>query len=126
VKLKLGKYGVWAKKYLEEYKPFKFSRLVIDGSVMDYLLEFEYHLNGYANLIEFELREKFPAPSENESFFEQVNYIYMIQEMVDEFVQFQLDKLYDDFIMYLDYWNENYYRNGFVDGSQIAMRCFEE
>ena len=126
MKLKLGKYGVWAKKYLEEYKPFKFSRLVIDGSVMDYLLEFEYHLNGYANLIEFELREKFPAPSENESFFEQVNYIYMIQEMVDEFVQFQLDKLYDDFIMYLDYWNENYYRNGFVDGSQIAMRCFEE
>ena len=36
VKLKLGKYGVWAKKYLEKYKPFKFSRLV-----MDYLLEFE-------------------------------------------------------------------------------------
>ena len=86
VNLKLGKYGVWAKKYLEEYKSFKFSRLVMDGSVMDYLLEFEYHLKGYANLIEFELKEKFPAPSENESFFEQVNYIYMIQEMVDEFV----------------------------------------
>ena len=73
VNLKLGKYGIWAKKYLEEYRPFKFSRLVMDGSVMDYLLEFE-------------LREKFPAPSENESFVEQVNYIYMIQEMVDEFV----------------------------------------
>jgi len=56
VNLKLGKYGVWAKKYLEEYKPFKFSRLVMDGSVMDYLLEFENHLKGYANLIEFELR----------------------------------------------------------------------
>ena len=54
--MKLGKYGVWAKKYLEEYKPFKFSRLVMDGSVMDYLLEFENHLKGYANLIEFELR----------------------------------------------------------------------
>ena len=72
--MKLGKYGVWAKKYLEEYRTFKFSRLVMDGSVMDYLLEFE-------------LREKFPAPSENESFVEQVNYIYMIQEMVDEFVK---------------------------------------
>ena len=70
----------------EEYKPFKFSRLVMDGSVMDYLLEFEYHLKGYANLVEFELKEKFPAPSENQSFVEQVNYIYMIQEMVDEFV----------------------------------------
>jgi len=78
--LKLGKYGVLAKKYLEEYKPFKFSRLVMDGSVMDYLLEFESHLKGYANLVEFELRDKFPAPSE------QVRYLNMIQKMVDEFV----------------------------------------
>lgn len=86
VNLKLGKYDAWAKKYLEEYKPFKFSRLVMYGSVMDYLLKFEYHLKGYANLIEFELREKFPAPSENESFMVQVRYLNMIQEMVDEFV----------------------------------------
>lgn len=84
--MKLGKYGVWAKKYLEEYKPFKFSRLVMDGSVMDYLLEFEYHLKGYANLIKFELKEKFPAHYENESFVGQIAYINMIQEMVDEFV----------------------------------------
>lgn len=81
VNLKLGKYGVWAKKYLEEYKPFKFSRLV-----MDYLLEFENHLKCYANLIEFELREKFSAPSENESFVEQVRYLNMLQEMVEESV----------------------------------------
>ena len=87
VKLKLGKYGVLAKKYLEEYKPFKFSRLVMDGSVMDYLLEFENHLKSYANLIEFELKERFSAPSENESFVEQVRYLNMIQQMVDEFVK---------------------------------------
>ena len=43
-----------------------------------------------------------------------------------QFVQSQLDKLYDDFMRYLDYWNVKYYRNGFVDGSQIAMGCFEE
>lgn len=85
--LKLGKYGILAKKYLEEYKPFKFFRLVMDGSVMDYLLEFENHLKGYANLIEFELKERFPAPSKNESFVEQIAYINMIQEMVDEFVR---------------------------------------
>ena len=87
VNLKLGKYDVWAKKYLEEYKPFKFSRLVMDGSVMDYLLEFENHLKSYANLIEFELKERFSAPSENESFVEQVRYVNMIQQMVDEFVK---------------------------------------
>ena len=87
VNLKLGKYGIWAKKYLEEYKPFKFSRLVMDGSVMDYLLEFENHLKGYANLVEIELKQKYPAPSEKESFIEQVKYLNMIQEMVDEFVK---------------------------------------
>ena len=43
-----------------------------------------------------------------------------------QFVQSQFDKLYDDFMRYLDYWNKKYYRNGFVDGSQIAMGCFEE
>lgn len=51
MELNLSKYGFLAKKYLEEYKPFKFSRLVMDGSIMDYLLDFENHLKGYANLI---------------------------------------------------------------------------
>ena len=45
-----------------------------------------WNLKGYANLIEFELKEKFPAPSEDESFVEQVKYLNMIQQMVDEFV----------------------------------------
>lgn len=87
MELKLGKYGILAKKYLEEYKPFKFYCLVMDGSIMDYLLNFENHLKGYANLVEIELKEKYPAPSEKESFIEQVKYINMIQEMVDEFVK---------------------------------------
>lgn len=87
MELKLGKYGILAKKYLEEYKPFKFSCLVMDGSIMDYLLDFENHLKGYANLVEIELKEKYPSPSEKESFIEQVKYINMIQEMVDEFVK---------------------------------------
>jgi len=87
MELKLGKYGILAKKYLEEYNPFKFSCLVMDGSIMDYLLNFENHLKGYANLVEIELKEKYPAPSEKESFIEQVKYINMIQEMVDEFVK---------------------------------------
>ena len=85
--MKLGKYGVLAKKYLEEYKPFKFSRLVMDGSVMDYLLEFESHLKGYANLVELKLKQKYPSPSEKESFVEQIKYINMIQEIVNEFVK---------------------------------------
>ena len=53
---------------------------------MDYLLEFENHLNCYANFVEFEIREKFFAPFENKSFVEHVRYLNMIQEMVEEFV----------------------------------------
>ena len=40
------------------------------------------------------------------------------------FVQSQLDKLYDDFLRYLDYWNEKYYRNGFCDGVELIGGCF--
>ena len=42
-----------------------------------------------------------------------------------QFVQSQLDKLYDDFMKYLDYWNEKYYRNGFVDGVQLVGSSFD-
>ena len=85
--MKLSKYGILAKKYLEEYKPFKFSLLVMDGSIMDYLLDFENHLKGYANLMEIELKQKYPAPADKNNFIEQVRYLNMIQEMVDEFVK---------------------------------------
>lgn len=76
-----------AKKYLEEYKPFKFQNLIMDGSIMDYLYDFQNHLNGYANLVEFELKKKYPMTSNKNIFLEQVQYINMIQEMVDEFVK---------------------------------------
>lgn len=41
-------------------------------------------------------------------------------------IQALLDLLYDDFMLYCDYWNEKYFRNVFVDGSQLAMGCFEK
>ena len=50
--LKLNRYGKLAKKYLEEYKPFKFQQLTMNGTIMDYLCNFENHLKGYANLVE--------------------------------------------------------------------------
>lgn len=27
---------------------------------------------------------------------------------------------------YLSYWNEKYYRNGFVDGVQIVIGCYKK
>ena len=43
-----------------------------------------------------------------------------------EYVKKQLDILNDNFFDYISYWNEKYYRNGFVDGSQLVMGCFNE
>lgn len=42
------------------------------------------------------------------------------------FVRKQLNILDDNFLVYLGYWNEKYYRNGFVDGSQLVMGCFDK
>lgn len=85
--MQVNEYGKLAKKYLAKYKPFKFQNLIMDGSIMDYLYDFQNHLNGYANLVEFELKKKYPMTSDRNSFLEQVQYINMIQEMVDEFVK---------------------------------------
>lgn len=43
-----------------------------------------------------------------------------------KYVQKQLEKLDDNFMDYIGYWNEKYYRNGFVDGSQLVMGCFNK
>lgn len=43
-----------------------------------------------------------------------------------DFVRKQLNILDDNFLDYLGYWNEKYYRNWFVDGSQLVMGCFDK
>ncbi len=43
-----------------------------------------------------------------------------------KYVEKQLKLLDDNFFDYICYWNEKYYRNGFVDGFQIVIGCFEE
>lgn len=40
-----------------------------------------------------------------------------------KYVEKQLKQLDDNFFDYICYWNEKYYRNGFVDGVQIISRC---
>ena len=43
-----------------------------------------------------------------------------------KFVRKQLDKLDRNFVDYISYWNEKYYRNGFVDGARIVLGCSED
>lgn len=42
------------------------------------------------------------------------------------YVQKQLNILDDNFLDYLSYSNEKYYRNGFCDGVQLLIRCIDE
>ena len=43
-----------------------------------------------------------------------------------EYVKKQLNKLDENFIDYLGYWNEKYYRNGFVDGARVIIGCLDK
>ena len=49
-----------------------------------------------------------------------------VPEQNKKYVEKQLKLLDDNFFDHLGYWNEKYYRNGFVDGSQLVMGCFDE
>lgn len=42
-----------------------------------------------------------------------------------KYVQKQLEILDDNFLDYLSYWNEKYYRNGFIDAIELIIGIFE-
>ena len=44
-----------------------------------------------------------------------------VPKQKQKFVKKQLDKLDKNFMDYLCYWNEKYYRNGFCDGIKIII-----
>jgi hypothetical protein len=42
-----------------------------------------------------------------------------------KYVQKQLEKLDNNFMDYIGYWNEKYYRNGFIDAIELIIGIFE-
>lgn len=54
------------------------------------------------------------------------NILNIIPKQNRSFVQKQLNVLDDNFMDYIGYWNEKYYRNGFCDGVQLIGGCIEE
>ena len=48
-----------------------------------------------------------------------------VPEQNKKYVKKQLDLLDENFMDYIFYWNEKYYRNGFCDGVQLIGGCFE-
>ena len=69
-----------------------------------------------------------PKDREHSIYFDKVaeNILKNVPKQNKKYVQKQLDKLDDNFMNYLSYWNEKYYRNGFVDGVQLVGGCFGE
>ena len=43
-----------------------------------------------------------------------------------KFVEKQLNLLNSSFLDYIVYWNEKYFRNGFCDGVELIIGCFDK
>ena len=82
----LNKYGKLAEKHLKKNKPDFYNRLVKDNNLYSFLEDVQKHLNNYANLVEFELREKHPFPDNNE-LTEIISYIKTMRIKVDYLVE---------------------------------------
>ena len=52
------------------------------------------------------------------------NILKNVSKQNQKYVKNQLDKLDKNFMDYICYWNEKYYRNGFCDGVQLIGGCF--
>lgn len=60
-------------------------------------------------------------------FYEEISKIILnsISNKNRKYVQKQLEILDRNIFDYTFYWDEKYYRNGFCDGSQLIMECFD-
>lgn len=90
--MELKKYGVLLKKYLKELKPLKYNKLIIDGDLMDYLLEEEKYLYEFADMVRLYLKDTYPEPITHE-FIVMAKYNQMIDSMVEEFVRSEITKI---------------------------------
>lgn len=51
------------------------------------------------------------------------NILKNVPKQNKKYVKSQLDRLDKNFMNYICYWNEKYYRNGFCDGVELIVRC---
>ena len=88
---KLGKYGMKIKKNMEENYQFRFQQLVMEGTIMEKLLEREQEIIKKKHLIEKELKQKYQKPQTNE-FLVIARYNQMIEEMTNELLQEEIEE----------------------------------
>lgn len=92
MKMSLRRYGILLKKYLKEVKPMKYIQLIIDGTLMDYLLEEEKYLYEFSYIIRLYLKDTYSEPKTHE-FILIFKYNQMIDSMVEEFVRNEITKI---------------------------------
>ena len=85
-------YGIILKKYLKELNPMKYNRLIIDGTLMDYLLGEEKYLYKFADMVRLYLKDTYQEPKTHE-FIVMAKYNQMIENMVEEFVRSEIMKI---------------------------------
>ena len=90
--MSLRRYGIILKRYLKEVKPMKYSKLTIDGDLMDYLSEEEKYLYKFADMVKLFLKDTYPEPKTHE-FVVMAKYNQMIDSMVEEFVRNEITKI---------------------------------
>lgn len=88
---KLGKYGMKIKRNMEENYPFRFKELVMNGIIMDKLLEREQEIIQKKHKIAKELKEKYKQPQTNE-FLVIAKYNQMIEAMTEELLQLEIEE----------------------------------
>lgn len=88
---KLGKYGTKIKKNMEENYQFRFQQLVMEGTIMDKLLEREEEIIKKKHQIEEQLKQKYQKPQTKE-FIVIAKYNQMIKEMAEELLQVEIEE----------------------------------
>ena len=88
----LKRYGMLLKKYLKELNPMKYSKLTIDGSLMEFLYDEEKYLYKYAYMVRLFLKNQHPE-RKTHGVIVVAQYNNMIDNMVEEYVRNETMKI---------------------------------
>ncbi len=89
--MKLGKYGQIVKRNLKEIYPMRYDELIVEGTIMDKLLEREQEIVKIKEIITQRIKEQNPVPKTNE-FLIIAQYNQMIENLVEEQLQPMLEE----------------------------------
>ena len=81
----LSKYGILYSKYLEEYKPIMYQKLIMNGEINDFLELKDEEFNYLKDSIIGELKNRYKEPN-TDSFIELAKYNNFIYSKADELV----------------------------------------